>query len=280
MVSGIALALTLALAPATEEDLVVAKALYEKGSEYLESGEYQKAATLFAELYDRTGDPWALYNRAQAERLAGKCDQAVPLYRAFLGSDGLDDRDRFHATKNIERCGGDPTPLPPGAAAATATTVPEPQSQPEEPPKKAEEKKSRRKRMSRADDEQLDSLPPPRLDESAAPAPPSMLDEDRPPTSKVVRDPVGWSLLGLGVVGISIGVPFQVIGGRDADEAQGDDTEAEYVVRVKDGRRQQAVGSALLATGSVLAVAGIVRFAVMAARAKKAKRATGLAVRF
>jgi hypothetical protein len=200
--------------------------------------------------------------------MSGDCDEAVPLYRAFLGFEGLDDRDRRHATKNIQRCGGDPTPLPHLAAPPPVDAVDEPEPEPEPKPEPRRRAKAKR---TVSDDVLNAPLPAPRLSEESVPPPPSAID-DRRRSHKVVLDPVGWSLVGGGAIAIAIGVPFQVIGNRQADETTREgEIESEYVERIKSGRRQQAVGTAMIATGSVLAAAGIVRFIVQGTKAKRSR---------
>ncbi len=108
MLTAIVAALLGSAGPEHASDELVNEAIYEKASAFMQDEQFERAAALFSELHDRTGDRWALYNEAQALRLAGDCDAAIPTYFEFLEEPELDERDRFQAARNIERCGGDP----------------------------------------------------------------------------------------------------------------------------------------------------------------------------
>jgi len=111
MIQILALAsLALVLAPnstlSTEE-------LQRFASESLAQRRFDVAAQRFGELYHRTMDPWALYNQAQSVRLGGNCPAAIRLYQEVIEAPSADERDRFQAQMNIDRCRAGESSTPP-----------------------------------------------------------------------------------------------------------------------------------------------------------------------
>lgn len=91
---------------------------------YFQQQQYAEAAQAFAEAYEQDPKVSFLYARAQAERLAGRCDVAVQYYDRFLASgppaeaakDAKDNRARCTAT--------DPPPVPPPKVKPSAADEP------------------------------------------------------------------------------------------------------------------------------------------------------------
>jgi TolA-binding protein len=61
-----------------------ARELYDKASEDYNLGRFDEAAQGFQQAYAEYPDAAFLFNIAQADRLAGKCQEAAYFYRAFL----------------------------------------------------------------------------------------------------------------------------------------------------------------------------------------------------
>jgi hypothetical protein len=64
-----------------------ARALHHEGLERFEAGDYTIAAARFREAYELTQAPGFLYNIGQAERLSGRCSEALSAYRRFLATE-------------------------------------------------------------------------------------------------------------------------------------------------------------------------------------------------
>jgi hypothetical protein len=60
------------------------KKLFEAATAEFNLGHYEKAATMYEEIYKITLEPVLLYNIAQAHRLGGDFDKAVFFYRGYL----------------------------------------------------------------------------------------------------------------------------------------------------------------------------------------------------
>lgn len=76
-----AAALFLALAACGHVD---PRELYQRGRVYYRLGDYRAAIREFEEAYRTTRSPALLYDLAQAHRLDGNRQRALPLYRAYL----------------------------------------------------------------------------------------------------------------------------------------------------------------------------------------------------
>jgi tetratricopeptide (TPR) repeat protein len=69
---------------ARPDDRAEARAHYDKGTGAYALGRYGDAASEFEQAFALKPDPAILYNAAQANRLAGKRDRALELYRSYL----------------------------------------------------------------------------------------------------------------------------------------------------------------------------------------------------
>ncbi|MCA9707305.1 MAG: tetratricopeptide repeat protein, partial [Myxococcales bacterium] len=125
--SMLALALWGALAgPPADPDFEAGKAAFAEQR-------YDDAAQSFERAYRRRPEPLLLFVWAQAERLAGRCEQAVPLYRRYLAL-GPPDDDVEVTRQAIEACGEDPdqpTEPPPAPDEDPEGVEPEPEPEPE-----------------------------------------------------------------------------------------------------------------------------------------------------
>lgn len=68
----------------TSEPQHRAQDLFNKGRIQYDLGEYQRSIELFRESYALSGEPYLLYNIAQAHRLSGDCVRALEGYRQFV----------------------------------------------------------------------------------------------------------------------------------------------------------------------------------------------------
>jgi hypothetical protein len=281
----VVLAATLSLAlsaPAPDEAELVNRALYNQAIEHLQRGDFQVAAALFAELHGRTGDPWALYNEAQAWRMGGDCKAAIRLYERFIETPAVDSRDRFQAEKNVERCKRE-------LAEASKADAAEPNaganaSEAESVGRTEPTAVSSKSGANDADDPSRDDPLPPSETALGAPSESerttARLDRQadrlgtRTHAKFVLSDPVGWVLAGTGSVALVSGIPLHVLGDRAANAQPMDlsQTELEYVEDIRRSRRQRAAGTSLMVIGSALVAAAVVRFVVVAVRNSPRRR--------
>lgn len=68
-----------------------AQAKLDIGLQHYKAGEYESAIVQLEAAYEIDPDPGLLFTWAQAERLAGKCGEAVPRYRKFIASKPSDE---------------------------------------------------------------------------------------------------------------------------------------------------------------------------------------------
>jgi hypothetical protein len=209
-----------------------------RGGRAFEERRWDEAARAFAAAYADHPRPELLWAHAQALRFGGRCKEALPLYERFLATDPTAE-EIADAHTNIDACrklvGDEPEVEP---------VEPEPPPAPVvEPP-----------------------APPPRLQpvdrDIVADAPP-----------RVGRDPWGHGLLWSGVGVAGIGAGLLAAGHARRVQAGGASTELAYEQTFAGAPALGRAGIAVLATGAGLIAAGVVRFAVIAARARRGSRA-------
>ena len=98
-ISSALLCLALA-APAGDDDVA---SLVRQAEEAAAEKRYDEASELFARAYQLEPSPLFLYARAQVERLAGRCEIAVVLFRDFLEAED-DPAARRPAEGHLEQC--------------------------------------------------------------------------------------------------------------------------------------------------------------------------------
>lgn len=114
-----------AAAPAAHAEPTAAE-LAKQGIEAYKANQYDAAILKLSRSYDLDPKPETLFALAQAERLAGHCDRAVPHYRELLAS--MSDLAAARLVQNsLALCGQDePKPPPAPASPAGATPAPAP----------------------------------------------------------------------------------------------------------------------------------------------------------
>lgn len=124
------LALALALASSPEQDR--AAELAEEARLAFEAQRYDDAVRLIDEAFALDPQRHYLYALAQAERMAGLCEDAIEHYRAFLAADPSDNAGQ-NARENIAECEdklkqaeANPEPEPPPPVVVTPPPTPPP----------------------------------------------------------------------------------------------------------------------------------------------------------
>ncbi len=206
-----------------------------------EEGRYDEAVERARAEYARTGDPVFLYVEAQAERFRGDCHRAIELYGRVLARSDAGTMAE-NARDNIETCEQQ-------LRAKEAAPQPKPEPQPEPASQPAVD------------------VPPP------DPGPPP---DARP---RWWRDPAGGALVGIGGIGLVTGIGLLVGGASQRDRAMEADDEASFVDGQRAGGRLVVAGAVVGGVGLAVAVAGIVRWAVVARRDRGSTPA-GVVLRF
>jgi hypothetical protein len=206
----------------------------EAGVQAFAEGRYADAARILERAYAADPEPALLFAWAQAERYAGHCDVAVPLYREYLKGEPPADV-RGLARQAITACGDDPD------RAAEPEAEPEHEPEPELEP-------------------ELD--PQPSREPSARPA---------------ARDPWGHALTWSGVAVAGVGAGLLGEAHRRRAEGDGAPDEQAYRDALRGAPVLSRAGIAMLAGGGALLVAGVVRFAIVAARGRDDAGAPGQA---
>ncbi len=223
---ALALASTLA-GPPTDPD-------FEAGKEAFAAERYADAARHFERAHRANPDPLLLFVWAQAERLAGQCEAAVPLYRRYLALDPPD-ADVQVTRAAIEACGEDPdvVPEPPPAPSEESDTGPESESE------------------STLDPEQEGT------------------GDDPPPSRPALRDPWGHGLTWPGVLITGVGVGLLSEAHRRRKRSERAPDEQDYRDSLEGAPALSRAGIGLMVGGGALLVAGVVRFVVVAGRGRR-----------
>ena len=201
-----------------------ARAHFDRAVTAYKRGDFVGASELFQKSYAIETDPDALFGWAQAERKSGHCEKAIALYQRLLSLDiPAENKEAVHE---------------PLAECQQAIT-----------PKISSDQLDRMKIEAH-------NPMPTHTDPPAVEAPPPDLPRDRP----WYRDPVGDTLVGLGVVGIGVGTVL-LVSARSADASFQTATnygDAQMFRDLAQRRGQQCVLAAGL--GGALLVAGVIRY--------------------
>jgi hypothetical protein len=251
MTTPIAVILALSLALGAPEKLLRdadAQAAFDAAQQAFADKDYATASAQLEKAYMLEPEPELLYPWAQAERNLERCESAIDLYQKFIDT-GPSEKMVAAAKQNIARCEE--------SLAATATPEPEPQAEPEPEPEP--------------------DPPPPRVDPAADTAP----KDDKP----VGRDVAGGVLVGVGGAAIVVGAVLLGVAGKQAKVTADADDNSTYLVMRDKATKYNTGGIAMLVTGGVLVIAGVVRYGVLAKRKKSKDTAVfwngaGLAGRF
>jgi tetratricopeptide (TPR) repeat protein len=157
-----AVVVALTVGPVARAAEPTAKERVAQGIEFYNAGNYDAAIAEFKLAYEASGSPAILFPWAQAERLRGRCREAIDLYQRFIDSGppekqvGAAKQNRDDCVARIESADAAAASLVPGTAGEAPASEPAP---PEPPPPEPQPE------------------PPPRRQ----------------------TDPIGWALLGAGV---------------------------------------------------------------------------------
>jgi hypothetical protein len=227
---AIAVALLLASATATAAPRKkAARAEFDRGVAAYTKGDYQAASDALGTSYGLEPDEETLFAWAQTERKLGHCDTAIDLYTKLLAMN-LPAANKEAVAVQISEC---KQILEEERAAAAVLDGPPTQAQPV------------------AEAEAGPEAAAPAADPAGAPT-------DSGSSRPRWKDPVGLSLVGVGVVGLAIGTVFLVKGSSaesDADHATSYDDYLAASDRAESNGRLGVIG---LVAGGAFVTAGIV----------------------
>jgi tetratricopeptide (TPR) repeat protein len=220
-----------------------------RGARAFEAQRWDEAARAFEAAYADHPRPELLWAHAQSLRLSGRCDEALPLYDRFLGTNPSAD-EIVDAHTNIADCRArvgeaaevEPVALPPAPSPSSMGRAPTP------PPTPTVQRR-----------EIVDDVRPlPRRHTRQVPS--------------ARKDPWGHALLWSGVAVAGVGTGLLAAGHVRREQAADSRTEYEYQARFSGAPALGNAGIAVLASSAALVTAGIVRFAVVGARARRDSR--------
>jgi len=217
-----------------------AKAHLERGLRLYGNAEYPAAIDEFKSGYQLEPHPDFLYAMAQAQRLAGKCQDAVESYRAFLATKPPASEADL-ARENLASCEEELARQPPPPSPPPSTPLVQPstagRTQPTAPP--------------------------------APPRPGAPVDR-----SPFYTDWLGDTLAGLGIAGIAVGTGAWIAGASHASSANDARRYRDYIDDGESAERLRTVALVVGGVGVALLAAGIVRFATRPGAAGSPPRAS------
>jgi len=196
----------------------------ERGEASFRAKDYVAAIKAFDAGYAIDPQPIFLYDKAQAQRLAGDCKSAIDTYREFLATEPPAN-EAVRAKKNIENCKATLPPPeevapPPAREQQHEVAEPEPAADPEPPP-------------------------------------PSHAE-----TSRWWRDSVGVSLLTTGVIGLGVGVGFAVAARAAASDTALATNVDQWTASRDRWARDRIVAGVALGAGATCVVLGVLRLSL------------------
>ncbi len=210
-----------------------------KAEKLWRDGLYDEASTLLGEAYELDPRPGYLYARASVEKDAGRCEEAVEYFEAFIDTEPPS-KDAEAARRAMKPCQDELE-----AEAAEAARL--------------EREREEQERLEREREEERDEEERRRLEEQHE-------RQDRP----VRKDVLGGALMGVGAGVTAAGIGTLVAGitihgaGEDADTADA------FVDERQRGRTLTGVGIGLLGAGVAFMIAGGIRYGVLASKQESA----------
>lgn len=228
--------------PPSAKDVEQAKAQHGRAMQLAEQGQHAEAAAAFGRAYALDPQPKYLFNQAQALKRADNCAAAVVAYDEVLAAADIPAPVRERARQERDSCRAaiePPAPVPPTPAPPPPPAAPAPQPvQPAGP------------------------TPPPSPALFGGP-------EDAPSPLSWFTDPLGLTLLGVGVAASAAGTGLML----DANFVQNDASDpevqagrsyADHEASLQRAQIETIAGLASLGVGGALLLGAATRFAVAA----------------
>lgn len=205
---------------------------YEEGLELFSAGDYEGAAASLEKAFAIEEDWVIAYAWAQAEFNQGDCAATVRIYKKVLGMAEVNEDARAAAQEAINYC---------------AEQLADNQADPTAPPPVQER--------------EMGDPTEPEVIESPSPQP-----EDEKPARKWYLDPLGDTLVAVGVVGVGVGAGLLI--GAQVEATQGSSSYSAHGDRVDRVDRFRIGGAVALGVGGALIIGGAVRWGILASRSK------------
>ncbi len=212
-----------------------AKAKFQEAQAAFKANDFDAAAAAVEAAYIIEPNPMLLYPWAQAERSRGNCAAAVELYQRFLDSNPPEAA-ATPARENMQRC-----------QEQLAAEQPEPEPDVVE--------------------EVIEEDPEPEPE----PEPVPVKKDDEPKAKAWYKDPVGGVLVGVGVVGVGVGAGLMGVGASTAGKAADEEMHTDYLAARDKATGLRNGGAIALSIGGALLVGGVVRYVLVAKKAKQGK---------
>ncbi len=227
LISSILIASSLSSAHADRKITPAALLELERGEQLFRAKDYAGAIAAFEAGYALDPQSIFLYDKAQAQRLAGDCAAAIATYKAFLTAKPPE-HEALRARKNIENC------------EATLPSAPPPQPPPPPVPR-------------------AEPAPPAVVASAALPAePPTLIREER----AWWRDRVGVTLATTGVIALGVGAGFAVAARTAADRTATASGVDEWSHHRALWQRDRIIAGVAAGAGVALVTLAVIRFSV------------------
>lgn len=248
----IAAALVLACGAATAAPKgKAAKVQFEAGVAAYKANDYPGASVAFGKSFALEPDVETLFAWAQAERKQSHCDKASELYVKLLAMK-LPAANKAVVKGQLDECKrilADEKATEDAAARAAQAA----NAKAAEDAKAAEEAKAAANAKHQPDERAAESRPA-----SVQPLPPEPVTETTQPWFK---DPLGDTLVGLGVIGVGIGTVMLIASHSAAQDSSSAPTIDAFKVLDDKAKSRGTIGLVAGAGGAALIVAGVIRYA-------------------
>jgi tetratricopeptide (TPR) repeat protein len=212
-----------------------ARAAFDKGVTAYQKNNFQAAADALGRSFEIERDPDTLFAWAQAERKLDRCDRAIVLYEQLLQHPNLPEANRSVVEQKLAEC-----------RTIVAQVAPPPPAEATVPPA-----------VARAEPVTAASEPQPAAG-PVAPSPGSGPESPQAesPAYRWYKDPVGLSLVGVGLVAAGIGGGYLLAARAAASDAQGATSYDQIGPLNGKIDQRNKIGAGALIAGGVLLVGG------------------------
>jgi tetratricopeptide (TPR) repeat protein len=212
-----------------------AKVAFDRGVLAYKKGNFEAAADALGKSFDLERDPDTLFAWAQSERKLDHCDKAIDLYEKLLAFE-LPAANREAVNTSLADCRAQVPAKPEPAPAVPAPTATSVASTTTAAPATAA------------------AMGAP--DGGASPETPRQTD--RPAGRAWYRDPIALTLVGSGVVGVSVGAAFLVSASSTHSDFMNATTYDEAQTLLDQARSRQKIGFIATGVGAALLAGGVV----------------------
>jgi tetratricopeptide (TPR) repeat protein len=234
LAAGLSLAFSLPAVALAKPSDPKAIELGKRGNEQFKAGDYEGAKDTFEAAYAIEPDPAFLFGMGQALNQMGDCRGAIRKYNQVKDSPSAAQELRQLAEQGMLAC-----------AEKVANEEPDPSEPADEPT-----------------DETTDDEPVADVDDEPTELPP----DTGPPPRKWYKDPLGDTLVAVGLAGTGAGVGLLVA--AQLQQSKSSETYADFDERLDKIRTLRIAGGATLGVGGALLIGGVVRWMVLGLRPK------------